>query len=350
MTPHRRYPMPMPFGWFQIAWPDELPAGETLPLYYFGRHLVAWRGEDGGAHLMDAFCPHLGSHLGHGGTVEGGCVVCPLHSWKFDAAGNNVDIPYSDRVNRRARIRTYPVVERNGLVMAWYHPDDEPPHWEVPHLEEFDDHPGFSAVYRKHYKLNAHWQEIAETTADAAHVQAHLLRYEKQIGGESGSVPKPGVESYGWESHLAKMRFAQPFPTPQGVVDGRVDTDSHGPGMAHTTFTGLIDTVLLGCAIPVHEERMELRYNFVVARQDDDASTRALADAFVEEIHAQTVEDVPIWENKAYVPRPSLADADGPILPFRKWASQFYAEGVADGTEGWEPAPPTDELADALPA
>ena len=59
-----RYPLPMPFGWCQVAWPDEVPAGQAVPLYYFGRHLVAWRGEDGVAHLMDAFCPHLGSHLG----------------------------------------------------------------------------------------------------------------------------------------------------------------------------------------------------------------------------------------------------------------------------------------------
>ena len=297
----------MPFGWFQVAWPDEIPTGESIPLYYFGRHLAAWRDADGHAHLMDAFCPHLGSHLGHGAAVEGDHIVCPLHGWAFDADGRNVDIPYSDRVNRKACIRTYPVVERNGLTMAWYHPHDEAPQWEVPHLAEFEDHPDYSDVYRKHYSLDAHWQEIAETTADAAHVQAHLARYERQIGGEPGSIPKPGVESYDWDGHLARMRFAQPFPTPKGVVEGRVDTDSHGPGMALTWFTGLIDTALLGCAVPVDDERMELRFNFVVARQDDDASTRALADAFVEEIHAQTVEDVPIWENKAYVP------ASGPV-------------------------------------
>ena len=45
-----RYPLPMPFGWFQVAWPDEVPAGKAVPLYYFGRHLVAWRGENPGPH------------------------------------------------------------------------------------------------------------------------------------------------------------------------------------------------------------------------------------------------------------------------------------------------------------
>ena len=72
---------------------------------------------------MDAFCPHLGAHLGHGGDVEGCELVCPFHGWKFDAEGANTDIPYSDRTNRKARIRTYPGVERNDFVMVWYHPD-----------------------------------------------------------------------------------------------------------------------------------------------------------------------------------------------------------------------------------
>ena len=46
-----------------------------------------------------------------------GCITCPFHGWKFDAEGANVDIPYSERVNRKARLRTYPVVEVNGLSL-----------------------------------------------------------------------------------------------------------------------------------------------------------------------------------------------------------------------------------------
>ena len=34
---------------------------------------------------------------------------------------------------------------------------------------------------------------------------------------------------------------------------------------------------------------------------------------------------VPIWENKLYRERPGLCDGDGPIMQYRRWASQFYA-------------------------
>ena len=334
--------MPMPFGWFQVAWPDDIPAGGAIPLYYFDRHLVAWRDEGGTAHLMDAFCPHLGTHLGHGGTVEGDCLTCPLHGWVFDAEGHNVDIPYSERTNAKARIRTYPVVERNGLVMAWYHPTDEPPQWEVPGIPAFGEDAAFTPIHRRQQKVAAHWQDIGETTADAAHVQAHLHEFQEQLGGTPPQRTPPGVESYEADGWVARMRFAQPFPTPQGELEGRIDTDAYGPGMALTWFTGLLDTALLGCTVPIDAEHSELRFNFVV-RTDGDPELASLADAFVGEIWRLTVEDAHIWEHKAYLPRPALADHDGPIMKFRRWASQFYAEGVAEG-DRWEPAAPHESV------
>ena len=47
-----RYPYPIPFGWYQVAWHDELPVGKAKALYYFGRHLVGWRDDDGVAHVL----------------------------------------------------------------------------------------------------------------------------------------------------------------------------------------------------------------------------------------------------------------------------------------------------------
>ena len=78
----RRFPMPsFPVGWFQVAYSEDLDVGAVVPLHYFGQHLVLFRGEDQ-LGLLDAYCPHLGAHLGHGGR-EGNSVVCPFHAWKI---------------------------------------------------------------------------------------------------------------------------------------------------------------------------------------------------------------------------------------------------------------------------
>ncbi len=63
-------------------------------------------------------------------------------------------------------------------------------------------------------------------------------------------------------------------------------------------------------------------------------SNSSVGQAFVDEIHKQVQEDKPIWENKAHLVRPALADSDGPFMKFRRWASQFYAEGVDDSVAG----------------
>jgi hypothetical protein len=35
-------------------------------------------------------------------------------------------------------------------------------------------------------------------------------------------------------------------------------------------------------------------------------------------------QDFPIWENKLFRAQPALAEGDGPIAEFRRWAAQFY--------------------------
>ncbi|MDX6233236.1 MAG: 3-ketosteroid 9alpha-monooxygenase subunit, partial [Nocardioidaceae bacterium] len=73
MTDGARFPFPIPFGWFSVGYPHEFETGTARSLYYFARHLVGWRDGGGALHVQDAFCPHLGAHLGHGGEVADGC-------------------------------------------------------------------------------------------------------------------------------------------------------------------------------------------------------------------------------------------------------------------------------------
>jgi nitrite reductase/ring-hydroxylating ferredoxin subunit len=325
-----RFPFPIPFGWFQVGWAHDLAPGDVRPRYYFGRDLVLWRDTDGHAHLHDAICPHLGGHLAHGGHVERCDLMCPFHGWLFDGEGLNSGIPYSTRTNRQARLRTYPLVERNGLLMAWYHPFDEAPQWEVPVIPELQDVEHFSAPVFRSVDIPAAWQEIAENGVDAAH-----FRYVHN----TDAVPE--LELYETEGPLARMRSVQRFPTPQGVVDGRIDVDTYGPGLGVIRFRGIVDTVLLGCDTPIDAESTQLRFTFVVRRLADDTATSRVGDAFVDEITRQVIEDIPIWKHKAHVTRPALADTDGPYLKFRKWASQFYAEGVTYDRDVYPPDPPS---------
>ena len=65
---------------------------------FLGLNLAVFRGEDGRAHVVDAYCPHLGAHLAVGGAVIGDCIQCPFHGWEFNGdTGKCTHIPTTDR-------------------------------------------------------------------------------------------------------------------------------------------------------------------------------------------------------------------------------------------------------------
>ena len=88
--------LPFPFGWYVACYSDEIAEGEVKPLRYFGRDLAIWRGEDGKVRIIDAYCKHLGAHMGHGGKVHGNLLECPFHAWRYAGEEGVVkEIPYA---------------------------------------------------------------------------------------------------------------------------------------------------------------------------------------------------------------------------------------------------------------
>jgi hypothetical protein len=126
------------------------------------------------------------------------------------------------------------------------------------------------------------------------------------------------------------MRSSQKFPTPRGVMEGRIDTQSWGPGISLISFSGIVDTLNLAATTPIERDKCIIRFNFRFKTMGDVTTTENVGKAFVNEVHKQLLEDKPIWEHKAHLVRPALADTDGPFMKFRKWCAQFYAEPMGD--------------------
>ncbi|KAI8431829.1 hypothetical protein MSG28_016231, partial [Choristoneura fumiferana] len=82
-----KLPPPYPNGWFALAESRDLKIGGVVSVDALGQNFAVYRGEDGVARCVDAYCPHLGANLGVGGTVSGGCIECPFHKWRFDDGG-----------------------------------------------------------------------------------------------------------------------------------------------------------------------------------------------------------------------------------------------------------------------
>ena len=132
-----RIPLPLPFGWFRMLESKELAVGDVKTVQYLGKEFVLFRTEDGQAHGVDPYCPHLGAHFGFGGVVEGNVLRCPFHHWKFDGSGQCVDVPYAKRIPAKAQVEAYPTCEVNGIVFLWHHPHGDAPRWDVPEVEDW---------------------------------------------------------------------------------------------------------------------------------------------------------------------------------------------------------------------
>jgi 3-ketosteroid 9alpha-monooxygenase subunit A len=309
------FPFPIAASWYAVAYSDELTHGQVLPLDMLGRKLVAFRSEGGVACVLDAYCPHLGAHLGHGGVVVGSRIRCPFHHWEFDGASGNCEaVPYATRIPTGAKADAYPCIERNGAIFVWYHPEGKEPQFELSEIPEATSEE-WSTPDRYEWVIRSQIQELGENGVDSAH-----FRY---VHGAL-NVPTPEVEVDG-----AVRRNFQPveLKTPRGDVSGGIDSWVYGMGFASTRFTGICETLELAYSTPIDDQHIRIRYAFTQPRVDGQDPKGGVAAAIIRDIVKQMNEDIPIWENKVYRASPMLCDGDGPIPEYRRWCEQFYAAG-----------------------
>lgn len=115
-------------GWYWALRSSELPAGSATKLNLLGRELALYRGADGRVAALDAFCPHMGAHLGEG-LVEGDKLRCLFHGWSYGADGRCA-------AHDTARTASWPVEEEYGLIWVWTGPSPRRPLPYVPELAE----------------------------------------------------------------------------------------------------------------------------------------------------------------------------------------------------------------------
>ncbi|EQC50128.1 Rieske [2Fe-2S] domain protein [Bacteriovorax sp. BSW11_IV] len=106
-------------GWYWALQSKELKIGKVVHADIMGKKLAIYRGKDGRPRALDAFCPHMGAHLAEG-KVEGNELRCFFHHWKFSEKGELNDIPCRKSLQGvSAKIDSYPVEEKFGLIWIW---------------------------------------------------------------------------------------------------------------------------------------------------------------------------------------------------------------------------------------
>ncbi len=140
--------------WLPTLLSSELPEPDCAPVRVrlLGEQLIAFRDTLGKVGLLSEFCPHRLTSMFFGRNEEGG-LRCVYHGWKFDTAGNCLDMmnePPGSDFHTKIKTTAYPVVEMGDLIWAYLGSEDKRP--PEPKFE-------WTQVPSEHRLLTKNWQE-----------------------------------------------------------------------------------------------------------------------------------------------------------------------------------------------
>jgi phthalate 4,5-dioxygenase len=172
--------------WVPAMLSSEVPTPDSDPVrvLLLGEKLIGWRDSNGKVGLTANHCPHRGASLFFGRNEEAG-LRCVYHGWKFDTAGNCIDMPNEPAESDfRTKVKavSYPTQERGGIVWTYMGSRATPP--PMPDLEG-NMQPNAEQFVRA-TQLQSNWLQILEGDIDTTHVG--FLHY----GGLSADDQIPG--------------------------------------------------------------------------------------------------------------------------------------------------------------
>jgi nitrite reductase/ring-hydroxylating ferredoxin subunit len=188
--------------WHPIYRSHDLPVGRRVPVKIMGEEFTLYRGESGVAYLLAHRCAHRGTQLSVG-RVEGDCIRCFYHGWKYDGSGQCVEQPAEDAsFAAKIRIRSYPIEEYLGLVFAYLGNGSPPPMLRFPELEQ-------EGVLENHTFVRA-CNFFRHLELDPAHI---AFVHQDSPEAESGLTGIPAIEcqetDYGFVFHARRDEKVQ---------------------------------------------------------------------------------------------------------------------------------------------
>ena len=324
--------------WYPVALSEEVKADEPLRVEILSLKFVAFRDADGAAHVLSDTCVHRGGSLGKG-WVKDGCVICPYHGWRYDGSGKCTTVPsigYDGKPPPRAKVDSYPVQEKYGLVFAFLGdlPEQERP--TLMPIDEYDDD-AWRASETMVLPVNYYYERSIENGLDPAHNE--FVHPTHGYAGENPSykVPDMTVKELEFGCYMGGEMDSSEYkePTMRQVRDGagktHAGTGTHGPNSMYTWieftadkafhqymweapidgnrtrifFVNLRNMIL----DPAMDERVKER-NLVIAHQDIDV----LGELDPIRTPASNTKEI-------------LMPADKAVLRYREWLKQWEEKG-----------------------
>ncbi|MDW6024902.1 2Fe-2S iron-sulfur cluster-binding protein [Mesorhizobium sp. BAC0120] len=209
--------------WHPIAAAYDLPFRHVFHAQLLGREFAVWRADDGYVNIWENRCLHRGVRLSIG-INDGRELKCQYHGWRYanrTAGCTYIPAHPADAPARTITNRTFPAVERYGLVWSAEEPRGEVP--EIGGLAEGDllvvrGVPVNAAADRVLEKLKTYRFQpngrIGETGAD--------------VVLEAASDFSIALRSHHGDAQTLCVFFVQPVDAGRSVIRGVLDRQGEG--------------------------------------------------------------------------------------------------------------------------
>ena len=210
-------------AWYIAAWAHQITT-KPLARTICNEALVLYRDSaNGKVGALEDRCCHRGTPLSMGEVVEDG-LQCGYHGLVFDYSGTCVRLPGQDKIPPKARVRSFPIVEKDEFIWIWM---GEAAKADVSKIIDYPIHNDYKKWPHKHamYHIKGGYMLMVDNLMDLTHLG---FVHKNTIGGNARAHVDAKMKVTPTETGLHYIRWlldSMPPPTYVKAVgfEGKVD-------------------------------------------------------------------------------------------------------------------------------
>ena len=259
--------------WYAAGWSGEF--GQSLSaVKILNEDIVIFRTSQGKPVALEDACPHRKLPLSKGKLI-GDTVECGYHGLTFDCSGMCVAAPtQQSSIPRRARVHSYPLEDRWGMLWIWMGEPDVANPDDIFHIENFDN-PTWGKTQCGAMDIACNYLYITDNLLDPSHVAWVHVSSFAGAGTDDQPLELDVLENGILVSRWLKDRPPPPYYADLLAFEGNCDRKQHYecqlPAIAinKSIFTPVGTG---GGDKPLHEKAfVNISYNFMTPVDEENS-------------------------------------------------------------------------------
>lgn len=165
-------------AWYVAGWAQDLEDGKPLSMTILEEPIVIYRAAGSGRIVaLEDRCVHRLAPLSLG-RCEGDSIRCMYHGLLFDPEGKVREIPGQDLIPAKAKVRSYPIVQKHSWLWVWMGDAERADETLIPPVIGYDNPDWIMGCGWQDWEAEAHL--VNDNLLDFSHIP---FVHENSFGG-----------------------------------------------------------------------------------------------------------------------------------------------------------------------